>query len=111
MTARIVAQQRKARRIGQKILNRLQGNVLSLYLPGVGGIREDAAVEIEQINLDAGVDQHVVVKHGLQGRLVESALGHQIAIGYQVPRQLTIDLLIDLGEIVACGGEADQGIH
>ncbi len=111
VTARIVTEQRKACRIVQKRTNGFQRNVLAFDLPGFGGVREDTAVEIQQINLDAGIDQHVVAKHGLQGRLVDSALGHQIPIGDQVARQITIELLIDLGEIDASSGQAYQGVY
>ena len=41
---------------------------------------------------------------------VLAALGHEIPIGHQIEGQIPIDLLVDLGEVVTGGGQADERV-
>ena len=51
------------------------------------------------------------MEHGLERRLVDSTLGNQVAVGDQIVCQIAVDLLLDLGEIVSRGGQADQRVY
>ena len=61
VTARVVAQQGKTPP-GEKLTHRSEIDIAALHLTRLRGIRQDGAGGVQQINLDARVDHHVVME-------------------------------------------------
>jgi hypothetical protein len=93
----IVAQDRQGRPAVQERGDRRQGDPLALDLAGRRRIGHQAALRVDQIDLDPRVDHHQHVEHFLQGRLVHLAvldqrLGLDDVVG-QGPVEALVDLL------------------
>ena len=110
MTARVVTEQQFVRLAAQKGLDRLERDMMSFHPRRVRGIGQDVPLQVEQIDLDARIDHHVLVKGLLERGLVDAALFDEIAIRHEILREVVIELLIDALHVMARRGDAEQGV-
>ena len=109
-TARIVTEQWK-RCTGEEGVDRREVDRVALDLVRVGRERQDATVEIEQVDLDARVDLHVGAERGLERLHRQPPLGDQVAVGDDAPRDVAVEVLRQRLQVAAGRGGDQQGVE
>jgi hypothetical protein len=96
---RVVPQDGKDARGGEKPVDRLERDPLALDRSRRGREGQDVPLGPEQVELDVGVDDHQHVEDVLEHRLVDASVLHEDLLGYEVLGQPAVQLLVDLLDV------------
>ncbi len=111
VASRVVAKHEVLVSSPQELTDGLERDVPALHSSRLGRVGEYSAAEIEKIELDARIHDHVVMKGLLERSLIDSTVDYQTAIGNQVPGEIPIEALSDLSRVMAGRRDTEKSVY
>jgi hypothetical protein len=110
VTAGVVSEDGKVRPTTQKVMDGFERNVFSFDFFRVCREGQNAPLQIQKIDFDTRVDDHVLVEGLFQRGVVDAALLDEISVGDQVPGKVEVEVLVHFREVASRGGDAYHGV-